>query len=109
MERLTDKNRNAMNRCGEYSSCYSCHNQQDARIKELEKIRDEGNQKLENFYNEKIDELDNDYNKHLDELIEENQQLKQSQNQKAIEVLRIARNETSLKEIQELIEKVGEK
>ncbi len=52
-------------------------NQQDAIIKELEKIRDKGNQKLENFYNEKIDKLDSDYNKHFNELIEENQQLKQ--------------------------------
>ena len=25
MERLTDKNHNAINKCGEYSSCYSCH------------------------------------------------------------------------------------
>lgn len=62
-------------------------NQQDAKIKELEKIRDKGNWKLENFYNEKIDELDNDYNNHLNELTNENQQLKQSQNQKAIEAL----------------------
>lgn len=52
-------------------------NRQDARIKELEKIRDKGNQKLENFYNEKIDKLDSDYNKHFNELIEENQQLKE--------------------------------
>lgn len=25
MERLTDKNHNPVNKCGEYSSCYSCH------------------------------------------------------------------------------------
>lgn len=62
-------------------------NQQDARIKKLEKIRDKGNQKLENFYNKKIDELDNAYNKSLDELIKANQQLELSQNQKAIEEL----------------------
>lgn len=57
--------------------CFDLLNQQDKHIKELEKIRDEGNQKLENFYNEKIDKLDNDYNRHFDELIEENQQLKE--------------------------------
>lgn len=50
-------------------------NTQDDRIKELEKIRDKGNQKLENYYNEKINELDNVYNKHFDELTNENQQL----------------------------------
>lgn len=57
--------------------CFELLNQQDARVKELEKIRDKGNQKLENFYNEKIDRLDSDYNKHFNELIEENQQLEQ--------------------------------
>lgn len=55
-------------------------NRQDARIKELEKIRDKGNQKLEDFYNEKIDKLDSDYNKHFNELIEENQQLEEKLN-----------------------------
>ena len=52
-------------------------NQQDTIIKELEKIRDKGNQKLENYYNEKINELDNDYDKHLNLLTNENQRLKE--------------------------------
>lgn len=60
--------------------CFELLNQQDVRIKELEKIRDKGNQKLENFYNEKIDKLDSDYNKHFNELIEENQQLEEKLN-----------------------------
>lgn len=34
MERLTDKNHNAVNSCGEYSSCYSC-NREKCYISEL--------------------------------------------------------------------------
>ena len=34
MERLTDKNHNAVNSCGEYSSCYSC-NKEKCYISEL--------------------------------------------------------------------------
>lgn len=74
-------------------------NRQDARIKELEKIRDKGNQKLEDFYNEKIDKLDSDYNKHFNELIEENQQLEQQLEEKKKEI------ETILKKNEELVVK----
>lgn len=79
--------------------CFELLNQQDARVKELEKIRDKGNQKLENFYNEKIDRLDSDYNKHFNELIEENQQLEQQLAEKKEKI------ETILRENEKLVVK----
>lgn len=75
---------------------------QDNRIKELEKIRDKGNQKLENFYNEKIDKLDSDYNKHFNELIEENQQLKYQLEEKDKEI------DKAKKEIEQLNQQLKE-
>lgn len=57
MERLTDKNRNAINRCGEYSSCYSCHrtkcyiNELCDKLGQLEDV-------MEKFGIESVEELE---------------------------------------------------
>ncbi len=48
MERLTDKNHNAINKCGEYSSCYSCH-KETCYIKEMEEKLGELEDVLEEF------------------------------------------------------------
>lgn len=61
--------------------------EQDQKIKELEYIIKNGNQKLENYYCEEINKLDEEYSEDLEERLKENEQLKQTQNSKAIEVL----------------------
>ena len=48
MERLTDKNHNAINKCSEYSSCYSCH-KENCYIKEIEEKLGELEDVLEKF------------------------------------------------------------
>lgn len=57
MERLTDKNHNAINKCGEYSSCYSCH-KEICYIKELEEKLGELEDVLEKYGIESAEELD---------------------------------------------------
>lgn len=56
MERLTDKNHNAINKCGEYSSCYSCH-KEICYIKELEEKLGELEDILESWHIENLEEL----------------------------------------------------
>ena len=48
MERLTDKNHNAINKCGDYSSCYSCR-KEICYISELEQKLGELEDVLEEF------------------------------------------------------------
>ena len=57
MERLTDKNHNAINKCGEYSSCYSCH-KEICYIKEIEDKLGELEDALEKYGIENAEELD---------------------------------------------------
>lgn len=57
MERLTDKNHNAINKCGEYSSCYSCH-KEICYIKELEEKLGELEDVLEKYGIESVEELE---------------------------------------------------
>ena len=57
MERLTDKNHNAINKCGEYSSCYSCH-KKTCYIKEMEEKLGELEDVLEKHNIESIESLD---------------------------------------------------
>lgn len=69
-------------------------NEQDQKIKDLEEIVKSNNQKLIDKYFEELKELDEEYNtdldvrlKEIEKLKQENKQLKQTQNSKAIEVL----------------------
>ncbi len=57
MERLTDKNHRAINTCGEYSSCYSCH-KETCYIKEMEEKLGELEDVLEKYGIESAEELD---------------------------------------------------
>lgn len=57
MERFTDKNHNAINKCGEYSSCYSCH-KEICYIKEIEDKLGELEDVLEKYGIESTEELD---------------------------------------------------
>ena len=56
MERLTDKNHNAINKCSEYSSCYSCH-KENCYIKEIEEKLGELEDILESWHIENLEEL----------------------------------------------------
>lgn len=56
MERLTDKNHNAINKCSEYSSCYSCH-KENCYIKEIEEKLGELEDVLESWHIENLEEL----------------------------------------------------
>ena len=56
MERLTDKNHNAINKCSEYSSCYSCH-KENCYIKEIEEKLGELEDVLEKYGIENADIL----------------------------------------------------
>lgn len=55
MERLTDKNHNAINKCGEYSSCYSCH-KEICYIKEIKDKLGELEDVLEKYDIENLEE-----------------------------------------------------
>ena len=57
MERLTDKNHNAINKCSEYSSCYSCH-KENCYIKEIEEKLGELEDVLEKYGIKNAEELD---------------------------------------------------
>lgn len=57
MGRLTDKNHNAINKCSEYSSCYSCHKEK-CYIKEIEEKLGELEDVLEKYGIETTEELD---------------------------------------------------
>lgn len=56
MERLTDKNHNAINKCSEYSSCYSCH-KENCYIKEIEEKLGKLEDVLESWHIENLEEL----------------------------------------------------
>ena len=56
MERLTDKNHNAINKCGDYSSCYSCR-KEICYISELEQKLGELEDVLESWHIENLEEL----------------------------------------------------
>lgn len=56
MERLTDKNHNAINKCGDYSSCYSCR-KEICYISELEQKLGEFEDILESWHIENLEEL----------------------------------------------------
>lgn len=57
MERLTDKNHRAINTCGEYSSCYSCH-REICYISELEHKLAKLEDVLEKYDIESAEDLD---------------------------------------------------
>lgn len=61
MERLTDKNHNAINKCSEYSSCYSCH-KENCYISELEQKLGELEDVLEEFELTSAEDLRNHLN-----------------------------------------------
>ena len=56
MKRLTDKNHNAINKCGDYSSCYSCR-KEICYISELEQKLGELEDILESWHIENLEEL----------------------------------------------------
>ena len=99
MEILTDKNHNAINKCSEYSSCYSCH-KENCYIKEIEEKLGELEDVLESWHIENLEELktrlhdcqvyhlkNNSNETLIHNLKNELDQLKQSQKQLAISEL----------------------
>ena len=99
MERLTDKNHKAIMKCGDYSSCYSCR-KEICYISELEQKLGELEDVLESWHIENLEELktrlhdcqvyhlkNNSNETLIHNLKNELAELKQSQNQKAIEEL----------------------
>lgn len=56
MKRLTNKNHNTINKCNEYSSCYSCH-REICYIKEIEEKLGELEDVLEKWHIEDLDKF----------------------------------------------------
>ena len=76
MERLTDKNHNAINKCGEYSSCYSCH-KEICYIKELEEKLGELEDVLEKYGIDNLDDFIKEYSSRNIKLANDNYALEQ--------------------------------
>ena len=76
MERLTDKNHNAINKCGEYSSCYSCH-KEICYIKELEEKLGELEDILEKYGIDNLDDFIKEYSSRNIKLANDNYALEQ--------------------------------
>ena len=76
MERLTDKNHNAINNCGEYSSCYSCH-KEICYIKELEEKLGELEDVLEKYGIDNLDDFIKEYSSRNIKLANDNYALEQ--------------------------------
>lgn len=76
MKRLTDKNHNAINKCSEYSSCYSCH-KENCYIKEIEEKLGELEDVLEKYGIDNLDDFIKEYSSRNIKLANDNYDLEQ--------------------------------
>ena len=76
MGRLTDKHHNAINKCSEYSSCYSCH-KENCYIKEIEEKLGELEDVLEKYGIDNLDDFIKEYSSRNIKLANDNYDLEQ--------------------------------
>ena len=76
MGRLTDKHHNAINKCSQYSSCYSCH-KENCYIKEIEEKLGELEDVLEKYGIDNLDDFIKEYSSRNIKLANDNYDLEQ--------------------------------